>query len=633
MSRVFKSRGKNPGRIACLLTAAMLIPVAALAADDEQPKKTLPIQVTVDVKWDVDSGGSHNRGSMTMRLRGTANLSEEMSMMDPSAPPGTMITYSADGVGGNFYYSETVTQEHPPEGCPELLAQYEGNGFFTLEKVTSAMTSGLNIRKVGSMVPKEMLQFVPAQAQEMLIDYYDFFAVAKKQTVQGRKRGWNDCNFEEDEKEFSPSQLTIRYRITDDGEMNGRRRWSVERDSGVPDFTIRVSDLPETMERRPLVPEPGGRSDVTYAVNWHFGEVDPYVEIQRKEGEFWVPLLGGDGGQVVVGERMELRGVVHPEEKDPKKGTWSISAEGGSGGETYIKKYKASHKEGEVEHLDSQDLEKSEVLFYWVDEGTGKVEYTTSAGNKGLKESVEFEIKKPQFAFYTEAEPRNFFGMMNRGASNPSDKCCVPTMSEDEQKQRDEIDAECERLENKLASLDPNNALDQTRKKTKLLQEWNELGCSFEGIQYQGISFIAEPQDDIASSGEVQFVQLLSRSIMVESEGGTSYDRIDNVLDGCYPFPKNISYYATLDAPAFTEKGGTSLEVRTLDFEMYLMFRPDGDGNEWVPLKRALWTWAGAIRCDTGTCWEEKGEAVIPTSEQIPDHSEYPEWSACSPSG
>lgn len=616
--------------VALLLVALLLIPVAARAADDQQPKKTMPIQVTVDVRWDVDGGASRNKGSMTMRLNGTAKLSEEMSVMDPSAPPGTMITYSADGVGGNFTYSETVTQEHPPEGCPELMAQYDGNGYFTLEQVTSAMTSGLNIRKVGSMIPKEMLQFVPAEAQDMLIDYYDFFAVAKKQKVHGRKRGWNDCNFVEDEKEVSPSQLTIRYRITDDEKMTGRRRWSVKGSSGAPSFTIRISDLPERMERRQLVPEPGDGADVTYAVSWNFGEVEPYVEIQRREGNAWVPLLGGDGGEVIVGEKMELRGVVHPEEKDPKKGTWSISAEGGSGGETHIKKYNARHQKGEVEHLDSDDLGTSELLFYWVDEGTGRVEYTTKAGTKDLNESVEFEIKKPQFAFYTEAKPRNDFGTLNPGESHPAGECCVRVLSAEEQKESDDIEAECKRLKERLESLDPNNALQQTTDKPNLLQQWNALGCEPEGIQYQGISFIAEPQDEIADSGEVQFVQLLSRSAMLEFEGETTYDRVSNVLDGCYPYPKNISYYATLDQPGFSAKGGTSFEVRTLDFEMYLMFRPDGDGNEWVPLKRAVWSWAGAIRCDNGTCWEEKDEAVIPTSEQVPDHSKYPEWTQCS---
>jgi hypothetical protein len=614
--------------LAALFVMMMLAGGAVAGADDQQPKKTLPIQATVSVKWDIDGGESRNQGSMTMRLRGAAKLSEQMSVMDPSAPPGTMITYSAAGVGGNFNYTETVIQKNPPEGCPEMMAQYQGNGYFTLEEVTSAMTSGLSIRKVGSMIPKEMLQFVPPQAQEMMIDYYDFFVVAKKQQVEGKRRGWNDCKFEDDEKEFNPSGLTIRFRITDDGKMTGSRRWTVQRDSGAPDFTIRISDLPETMERRPLVPEPGGRADVTYAVNWHFGEVDPYVEIQRREGEFWVPLLGGDAGEVVAGERMELRGVVHPEEKDSKQGQWTISVEGGSGGETHIKKYKASHQKGEVEHLESQDLTKSEVLFYWVDEGTGTVEYKTRAGSKELKEKVEFEIKEPQFAFHTEAKPRNDFGALKRGSSHPGAECCVQALSAEEQQKLDDHNEACKQLKDQLASLDPNNARNQRTVEPRLIQQLNALGCTLKGVQYQGISFIAEPQDDI--TGEVQFVQLLSRSVMLEFGGETTYDRISNVLDGCYPYPKNISYYATLDAPGFSEKGATSYEVRQLDFEMYLMFRPDGEGNEWVPLKRAVWSWAGAIRCDKGTCWEETAEAVIPTSEQVPDHSEYPEWSQCS---
>jgi hypothetical protein len=615
--------------LVALFVVMMVAGGAVSGADDQQPKKTMPIQVTASVKWDVEGGSTRSQGSMTVRLRGTANLAEEVSVMDPGAPPGVMITYGASGVGGQFTYNETVTQEDPPEGCPELLAEYQGSGGFTLEQITSAMTSGLNIRKVGSMIPKEMMQFVPAQAQEMMIDYYDFFAVARKQEVRGRKRGFNDCNFVEDTKEFNPSGLTIRFRITEDGEMKGQRSWSVERNSGAPEFAMRVSDLPASMERRPLVPEPGGRPDVTYSLNWHFGDVDPYVEIQRREGEFWVPLPGDEPTEVIAGEKMELRGVVHPEEKDPKRGDWTISAEGGSGGETHIKKYHAGLGRGEVVHLDAKDLEKSEVVFYWVDEGTGTVEYATTAGTtKKLKESVEFEIKKPQFAFHTEAKPRNDFGVLNQGASHPEGECCAPALSAEEKQQADDIERECKELANKLASLDPNNFEDQRSEKPKILKQMEDLGCTLKGIQYQGISFIAEPQDDI--TGEVQFVQLLSRSVMLEFEGETTYDRFSNLLDGCYPYPKNISYYATLDAPGFNEKGGTSLEVRQLDFEMYLMFRPDGEDNEWVPLKKAVWTWAGAIRCDLGTCWEEQGEALIPTSEQVPDTSEYPEWSDCS---
>lgn len=631
MSRISSVGSETLRAVSCLLITFLLIPVAAQAADDQQPKKTMPIQVTVSMNWNVEGSGTRNEGSMTMRLRGTAKLAEEVSVMEPAAM-GTMITYGAKGVGGNYTYTETVTQEHPPEGCPAMMAEYAGNGVFTLEEITSAMTSGLNIRKMGSLIPKEMLQFVPPEAKEMMIDYYDFFAVARKQQVQGRKRGWNDCNFVEDTREFNPTGLTIRFQITDEGKMTGSRRWSVGENSGGPSFSIRVSDLPQKMERRPLVPEPDGGGDITYAVNWNFGEVDPYVEIQRREGEFWIPLPGGESVEVIAGERMELRGIVLPEEKDPKNGEWTISGEGGSDGEMYIKKYHAGHAKGEVEYLHPEnDLKKPEILFFWVDEGTGTVEYKTTVGTKKLKESVEFEVKKPQFAFYTEAKPRNRFGVLSVGVGHPKGECCERVRSAEEQRAGEGQKEECKELEDKLASLDPKNDLDQTTKKDKLINEWNALGCTLEGIQYQGISFIAEPEDDI--SGEVQFVQLLSRSMLLEFEGEPTYDRISNVLDGCYPFPKNISYYATLDAPGFSAKGATSYEVRQLDFEMYLMFRPDGDGNEWIPLKRAVWIWAGAISCDYGTCFEDQEEALIPASEQVPDSSKYPEWTECSPSG
>ena len=73
----------------------------------------------------------------------------------------------------------------------------------------------------------EMLQFAPPEAKEMMIDYYDFFAVAMKQKVEGRKRGWNDCDFQPATREFNPTGLTIRFRTTEDGKMTGSRKWSV----------------------------------------------------------------------------------------------------------------------------------------------------------------------------------------------------------------------------------------------------------------------------------------------------------------------------------------------------------------------------------------------------------------------
>lgn len=612
----------------CLIITALLVPVSAFAAEEELPR-AMPVQATVTVDWNVENGSTRNEGRMSMRMQGTARLAPEVSVMDPAAPPGTIVTYSAEGVGVNFSYEERVYQDDPPRGCPSLMAEYQGGGSFALQKYNTAMTSGLNIRKMGSLIPEAMLQFAPPEAKEMMIDYYDFFACADRQTVSGRKRGWNDCDFQPDSKEVNPAQLSVRFRITDEGKMEGRCEWSVDGNSGDPSFHIRVSDLPEKIERRPLVPEPDGGSEINYAVDWHFGEVDPHVVIERKEGGHWIPLPTDEPVEVTAGERMEMRGIVLPEEDDPEKGEWVISGEGGSAEKIYIKKYDAGPQRGRVVYLDpGKDQQKPEILFFWVDEGTGKAEYKTTAGTKKLSETVAFEVKKPKFRFEMDARPANRYGLMETGEEHPAGECCLPQLTDEQKKEAEEFEEKCENLKKELASLDPNNDWDMQTVKPQILQELIDNGCTPEGIQYEGITFTAEPLDD--TPGEVRFVQKLSRVRMDEWEGKTTTDSFSNALDGCYPYPKNISAYATYDAPGFSAMGGNSYGTRQLDFEMYLLFRPSGEGNEWVPLKKALWQWGAGIRCTDGDCEEDLSARIIPSSGPAEDCSTYPEWDECS---
>jgi len=407
----------------CLLTVLQAGFSASLAADDQQPEKTMPIQASVSVDWDIKSGETRSQGQMTAQINGTAILAEDVSVMDRKAL-GSIVTYAAKGIPGTFTYKETVTQDYPPEGCQPLMAEYQGGGAFLLEEFNSAMTSGLNIRKLGSLVPKELLVFAPPEAQEMMIDYYEFFPVAEKQVVQGRKRGWNDCKFTSDSKEIAPSNFAIRFRIDDEGKMTGSRSWSVHVDAGSPSFHIRVSDLPEKMESRPLVPESDPEGNINYAVNWNFDEVAPHVQIQRKDGEYWIPLTESEPVKVTAGEKMELRGIVLPEEKDPKKGEWTISDDGGSGRKKYISKFKADIYKGQIEEIESQrDLRKPEALFYWVDQGTGKVKYVTRADGKEFSAEAGFEIRKPKYQVTVKASKKTEIKKPERGIPLDRNEC------------------------------------------------------------------------------------------------------------------------------------------------------------------------------------------------------------------
>lgn len=324
---------------------------------------------------------------------------------------------------------------------------------------------------------------------------------------------------------------------------------------------------------------------------------------------------------------MKLRGVVIPEDKDSKQGEWSISDDGGSEHKKYIKKFHAELNYSEVVPIDPQkDLKKPEVHFFWVDQGSGKATYKTTAVGKQLEETVNFEIMKPKFSFSTEAEQYNNYGILNLGGKNPPGDCCVPPRTKEEQQAEDNMREEYKRLKEELKTLNENDPW-HMKIKQRIIQELSDLGCW--GIQYGGISFCAEPQDD--TPGEVQFVQTLSRKIEnKDSSGKSEVETIWDALDGCYPYPKNIGEYGTYDSPGFSEMGGTSYKVVDLEFDMYLMFKPAGEGNEWVPLKKAHWSWSGAIDCINGKCTEDEGARFFPQSIEAPDCSEYPIWHICS---
>lgn len=584
---------------------------AALAADDQQPEKTMPIQASASVDWDIESGGTRNQGQMTVQINGTAVLAEGVSVMDKAAPPGTIITYAAKGIPATFTYKETVTQKNPPRGCQPLLAEYQGGGSFQLEEFNTAMTSGLNIRKLGSLVPKELLAFAPPEAQEMMVDYYEFFPLAEKQVVQGRKRGWNDCKFASDSKEVSPSNFAIRFRIDEDGRMTGSRRWSVKVDAGSPSFHIRVSDLPASIERRPLVPEPDPAGNINYAVNWNFDEVAPYVQIQRREGEFWIPLTEGEPVEVTAGEKMELRGTVLPENDDPKSGKWTLFGDSGSGQKMFIKKFQADMARGQVVDLDSQgDLNKPEIIFYWVDQGTGKAKYAAIADGKELSAEIEFRIKKPRYKVKVEASPETEIRAPEKGIPLDKNEC------------------------------------------------WGAGAYSAAGsddlwLQYKGIHFEAENLDKGEIDGTEQWVQIIEEEsyFLKYEDGNRTESMLSEALDICYPTWKGP---VAGDAPGvILVKNGERLKARhddgtytelaytgkTQKNRLYLMFKPDGDENEWVPVKTINWTWTGnaayqSYLADSASRgWIAQDCQIIPGEPAAQDTAEYPEWQKNSGDG
>ena len=120
---------------------------------------------------------------------------------------------------------------------------------------------------------------------------------------------------------------------------------------------------------------------------------------------------------------------------------------------------------------------------------------------------------------------------------------------------------------------------------------------------------------------------------------------ITDALDLCYPCQSGPH---SQDAPGIPlEKDGERLKAENTDGiyteltytgkaqknRMYLMFKPDGDDSEWVPIKAVDWEWRGNAGYYTSTGWTLHDCEIIPAGPKGEDTAEYPEWEKNSGDG
>jgi hypothetical protein len=104
---------------------------------------------------------------------------------------------------------------------------------------------------------------------------------------------------------------------------------------------------------------------------------------------------------VVVGERIKLKAVVYPDDKDSKQGEWSIGSITPKSGGTYkekkfLKDFMVSGEKGEVVELKGEELKEPEIKFHWWDEGKNiKVKYKTVVDGKEVTGESTFNVRKP----------------------------------------------------------------------------------------------------------------------------------------------------------------------------------------------------------------------------------------------
>jgi len=255
---------------------------------------------------------------------------------------------------------------------------------------------------------------------------------------------------------------------------------------------------------------------------------------------------------VIVGEKISLVGDLLPDDvvfmpEDIISTIWTIP-------EKRIKDYVADKDFAKAYELEEGDLDDSSVDFYWVDGADNRdVSYTFTINGKDFIADATFDVKRPDALIDTElgdVDVGTTFGYW---------------------------------------------ALSFGKKEIK-----------------PGIEFTKTVNVPAGFAGDTQWVQVVddtTRRFRVESTGDWYRFEKFNACDTVYPYPP-VTDLTTNDSPLIGLEGQdlygnpVDLDGATMDdnFTMYLMFKPDGVGNIWVPLRRVSWGWTGEC-LKAGSTW------------------------------
>jgi len=311
--------------------------------------------------------------------------------------------------------------------------------------------------------------------------------------------------------------------------------------------------------------------------NWWIGE--PFVlQIQHKVDGAWEDITKPRKGRwiakervprlVTIGEKVELRAVVLPEEQEPAHGQWTIPGrriegfvvEGGPSG----------FERGRVDELEDKELTEPRVKFHWWDEGQNlTVKYSATVNGKQLQAEADFVVNEPK---------------IKQRAEVPDGEFRIETLPDAKEH----------------------------------LFYWADGKHT--------VTFTHDPLPP-EFPGKTQYVQLVHTSgfnrrhkdaldpcLKLDAEG----------LDEDYPYSSNSR---TTDNPEVRVNLELDLVVSVKnDYRMYLMFRPEKEGAIFVPLRVTKWNWRGvAERANLLDDFDLRGSKM---SNNLRDEEaqEYPQW-------
>jgi hypothetical protein len=262
--------------------------------------------------------------------------------------------------------------------------------------------------------------------------------------------------------------------------------------------------------------------------------------------------------------------------------SWTIPAKA-------IKQYTASpssYQTGAVQNLQANDLNQTTVAFYWLDGAfsggqSKKVTFSCKVNNKTYSAEANFTVFRPKSDITTVVNPDN-----------------VPAGTE-------------------LINIYTPGPIFGFGKGNLAPPR---------GIEFTSANF-EMPAGFTGLSHNLSWLQKISgTTINRQANDGKWKDCTGNGLDSEFTYQNaNAKTTPADDAPAVELFSSEKRVIVSDNFEMYLMFKPDGQDSIYVPLRRVLWQWGGSANRDTTTdAWSVSTRNYPSISNQ--EVSDEPVW-------
>lgn len=597
-----------------------IISIAAMAYADE-PEETLPVNISVDIHWDIDESSNIRKGHFRMNAKSTLNLDRAGSGLDhkPKLTPLT-LKYRGRSFTGSCHFEETLTQKEPqPPHCPLLLESYSGSRGFSYSPPEEYDSINLFLRRFG--IAKSLIksgvsgvgaqQFLAQLQSQMSIppSYYDFAAggVSGRHTIPGKKRKMEngECRYEKAETKVFMSVIGLRFPITEDGPMEGKQTWSVKLDGPPRNFSIKLSQTGVGKEK-PFRPErvaTGGNA--TYSISWSFKEVSPDLKIRRLKEDQWVDITD-ETQTVVVGEQIRLEALAITGSDDVQQGQWSIQ------GKT-VKQFEGKETSGGPLDLKEEDLKNPKITFYWWDKSkkSFSVTYKTTVQGKQITAETLFNVKEPDIRVRTEIPPGTWI-IDNTPDFDAQNKKCTDFINLFYDPTDQNKDFSIKFSHGPLPAQFPGETQYVQIVNRIYQKEVTGMGSCTEGEDLKGIDttypYSKGPKTVDNPGAPMPFKCLRIGNVEIQNELYDACDQFDTNVDSDY----RVKF------------------LTEMEFEMTLMFKPNKPQSIFVPLRVIDWSWKADLRrADWNDPWKWEDSSISAKNDR--EAEKFPEWKHVSP--